>query len=431
MNVRTFVRALCGGAVAALPLVLALACSEDPTEAGTGEPAALVLSRQTTFQSVAASFNVSVRVTDDKGTRLDVPISAVSGNEDIIKVDSTVFVRELTETRVFLRSVDFDPIGTDVVFTAASLEATLTVISLPASLAITPIADTVLSGDSAVISVDGVDANGMNFGPVPFEITDISDETIVEATPSGAAVTAKAPGVTIVTVTGPGGELTATSRFTVVPAPFQGAFTPTSGAWGDTVTITAAPGPAFDSDTDVSFDGFAPYPISSSASEIVVIAPAGITVAEMVLVGVGPDQLAFVDTLVVTDPNPMDGNEPNNGGGGGDVVLSEPDSSTIAILPFDQIISLGLDDRDDVFQVVFAVETTVDFVLDWAHTDTDLDLLFYDGNGSLIFDFGCASAAVPESCSATFAPGTYHMDVNAFDMHGHEWATARFTMTAQ
>lgn len=431
MNVRTFVRALSAATVAVLPLFLALACSEDPTEAGTGEPAALLLSRETTFQSVGGSFNITVRVTDNKGTRLATPVSATSTDGSVVRVDSIVTVAELTETRVFLTSLVFDTIGTGVVFTAADLEETLTVVGLPATLAVTPIEDTLLSGDSAVITVEGLDVNGTSFGPVPFEITDIGDESIVEATPSGSAVSGKAPGVTIVEVTGPGGALTATSRFTVVPAPFQGSFVPTSGAWGDTLTITAAPGPAFDGDTDVTFDGFAPYPISASATEIVVIAPAGITDAEIIIVGVGPDQLAFVDTFVVADPNPMDGNEPNNGGGGGGLTLSNPSESTLAILPFDQIISLGTADLDDVFEVIFAVETTVDFVLDWAHADSDLDLLFYDGAGDLIFDFGCASAAVPEVCSSTFAAGTYYIDVNAFDMHGHDWATVRFTMTPQ
>lgn len=418
----------------------AAGCDDNPVSDGRDTAARLAVNPTFAVVDAADTTRITANAVNESGEPTFDPVSFTACDTKITVTPDPERVEVQPPERAIIvgqtlgaSCVDIDGPG--------SLTAQATVHVVPDSIVVTLAPTTIQSGQTAQASVTYLDEAG---NPVSgFDISEVELSVAASAIGSVDAaglVSGKSPGTTnlVASLLGSWGAARATATpFTVVPAPFQGSFAPTSGAWGDTVTITASPGPAFDTDTRVEFDGVSPFPISSSTTDIVVVTPAGMSTAELLVLNVGPDQLAFAETFTVTDPDPMDDNEPNNGGGGGGLTLSNPSESTVALLPFEQYISLGTADLDDVFQVVFAVETTVDFVLDWNRPDfsiedeADLDLLFYDGNGDLIFDFGCASASVPESCSVTFAAGTYYIDVNAFDMHGHEWATTLLQMTAQ
>ncbi len=287
---------------------------------------------------------------------------------------------------------------------------------------------TVAFFDKAGNAVTGMDATDLSFSVANSAVASV-DET--------GTVTGKAPGTTdLIVELGPqwSAPRVATAEFAVDPGVFPGTITPTTANWGDTITISAAAG-TFDEDSDITFDDLIPYLVSfDESSEFVVVGPAGMggSPSLILITGAGENQLAYAATIEVPNPSPVDANEPNNAGGGGGLSLSNLAETTPATLPFEQWISAGGLDLDDVFQITLAAETTIDVVLDWNYTDIDMDVLYYDGAGDLVFDFGCASSAVPETCSYTLAAGTYYIDVNVYDTHGvGEYATLLFKMTAQ
>lgn len=425
MNVRMFVRALFGGTVAALPLLLALACSEDPTEAGTGEPAALVLSRQATFQSVGALFNITVRVTDSRGTRLSIPISAASMDDGIIAVDSTVTVPELTETRVFLKSLVFDTLGTDVVVSAGSLADTLTVISLPASLLITPAGLAVTVHDTTQVTVEGLDVDGVSFGPVPVDVTDEGDTLVVALLPDFRAA-ARAPGISIIEVTGPGGELTATSRFTVGAVPTIAALTPNSGPAAGEATVTGAqlgfPGVPPDVSVGGQLLGFVDV---VSESEVNVVMPTFSTAGDREFLLTFPFSDTATATWTQTLPFNAETSEPAN---------EDPGTPTTIGVPFEFSGAFGLADVDDWFVFRVGQEGTIAFELDW-DIAKDLDLIVFNP------DFSPADGAFdgegcegffnkPETGDCHLTPGTYLLlleDFTAIDEG--DFAPVMYTLT--
>lgn len=415
-----------------------LGCDEDTVTGDRDAATQLSVNPSFTIVDAADTSRIQVVARNRAGEATFDPVQFTACDTKIVAVEDPTRLEFEPPTRILVIGQTLGASCVDVTG-PGSLTATATVNVVPAAIALSLPADTIQSGETAQATLTYLDAADL---PVSgFDLTQVEFSILTPAiadVDAAALVAAKSPGTTFIKaalVSSWGAPRVDSIPFTVVPGPFGGGFAPASGSWGDTVTITAAPGPAFDDDTGVEFDGLLPFPISSSTSEIVVVAPAGITTAEMVVLNVGANQLAFADTFVVTDPNPMDGNEPNNAGGGGGGSLSNPSESTLALVPFEQYISVGSGDLDDVFQLVFAVQTTVNFSLDWNFPDdVDLDILFYDGAGTLLEDppvagaFGCATADVPETCSVTFDPGTYYIDVNVFDDGGHAWTTALFTM---
>ncbi len=324
-----------------------------------------------------------------------------------------------------------------VVATSGGLTDTATVFVVPAALGLTLTATVIGSGvasGSALTFLDkaGAAVSGFDESEVVFTV---GTPTVADVDADGV-LTGKAPGSTTLTASLAarwGTPRTASADFSVVPAPFGGTIVPAAANFGDTITITAPAGITFDADAFVEFDGLLPFLVSSSATQFVVVGPAGMgsSPSEVLILDVGPTQLAFVDTIDVPNPSPVDGNEPNNGGGGGGLTLSDLTATTPATLPFAEWISIGTGDLDDVFQITLAATTTINFSLDWNFVDADPDLLYYDAAGDLIFDFGCATApgAIPrEACSRTFAAGTYYIDVNLFGAAGHEWTTVLLQM---
>lgn len=108
---------------------LGAACEEDPTEAGSGDPATIVVSRSVTNQLVPVPFTLTAQVLDRRFTRLPTAIDAASAKPAVVRVDSTNFFLELRETRVFLTPLAADT-STIITFSASGLSATTKVVSV-------------------------------------------------------------------------------------------------------------------------------------------------------------------------------------------------------------------------------------------------------------------------------------------------------------
>jgi hypothetical protein len=283
------------------------------------------------------------------------------------------------------------------------------------------------SGESATAVVeyfdeDGNPVTGLDASDLSFSV---SDGSVADVDANGT-VTGKAPGDAELTVA-LSSQWSATrsddAAFTVEPGPFGGTVVPaTVASWGETITITAAP-ETFDDDTEVTFDGLPPYVVSfDSTSEFVVVGPVGMggSPSELLILDAGESQLAFVTTVEVTDPDPMDANEPNN----------DLPEATPRTLPVDEWVSVDEDlDRSDYFILNLAAETTINFNVDWNYPDADVDVYIYDSGGADTGLYGCATGDVPEACTHTLGAGTWYIEIYVWDGHGHGWLTTWFKMS--
>lgn len=204
------------GRVLAATLALA-ACSEDPTQSGTGQAHYIEASSTTTFQEAGRPFSLSTWVRDSRGNRLAEPVTAVA-NDAGIRVDSSIYHRETSETRIFITPLLLDTTAFLTV-SGGGLISTIYVKSLPAALRLT-LPSFLPSGFTAHAIVDALDAQGNVIAAnVSYRVTS-SDTTKIKANPSGS-FTARSPGLVTLTFTGPGGKITKTGDILVVPLPFS------------------------------------------------------------------------------------------------------------------------------------------------------------------------------------------------------------------
>lgn len=89
----------------AAPLALVACSGDDITNEGAGEPFAIVTSRSSVQQAVGNRVTITAQVIDRGGTPLDIPVTATALVATAATVDSTVYVKEIQETRFFIRSL--------------------------------------------------------------------------------------------------------------------------------------------------------------------------------------------------------------------------------------------------------------------------------------------------------------------------------------
>ncbi|UCF18528.1 MAG: PPC domain-containing protein [Gemmatimonadota bacterium] len=432
--------------VSALACFAFNACDDNPVSEGRDATTALAVNPSFALVDAADTTRVSAFGVNQYNEKTYTPVTGTACDAKIqvdLDVGQTAGGVVPTDGRVPVEPPDRwlvvgQTLGeTCINFSGGGQTAEATLFVVPSTMEAT-ISSVIGSGASATAVVDffdkvgdpvtGMDAADLSFSVANSAVADV-DET--------GTVTGKAPGSTdlVVELGSQWAAPRSTSvSFTVTPGAFPGTVAPATANWGDTITISAAAG-TFDDDTDVTFDGLTPYLVSfDESSEFVVVGPAGMggSPSEIVITGAGENQLAYATTIEVPNPDPNDANEPNNAGGGGGLSLGDLGETTPATLPFEEWITTGGLDVDDVFQITLAAAAVIDVVLDWNYTDIDMDVLLYDGAGDLIFDFGCASTAVPETCSFDLAAGTWYIDVNVYDTHGvSEWATTLLKMTPQ
>jgi hypothetical protein len=417
MDVRAIVRGL--ATAGALSFAFLAACQDDPTSSGRGDPLQLIVDRTTTFQSVGASFTIRARVEDRYGNRLDpTMIGAASSNAAVVRVDSVVAVPELGEARAFLTAVSMG--AARVTFSGGGLTATTDVTLYPASL-MGVAADTLGSGESVQITVLGLTTAGTSFGEVAFTVTNPGDTLVASVTPEGL-VTAKAPGATAITVTGPGGEITTTINIVVVPGTFDGTVSAGARNTGDVLTITAGT-IAFDADTEVWFGHQRAFIVSQSATQIQAVIPYSTTEPTFLLTKVGPGQLALEGSFTAGTLTGMDPWEPNE----------DETTAPIITIPGTYYASVHPgDDWYDFYRIVVPAQASYTFHLQWLD-DADVDMyLLQNGVLNVCADdfFGCAAAtgANPESRTVTLGPGTYELLVDLWEGVG-QYTTYRLRVT--
>ena len=79
------------------------ACDEDPTSEGVGEPAAIVTTLSQATRATNTAFTVTAYAVDQNLHRIP-GILAVTPASNAVSVDSVVYVPELSETRLYLRT---------------------------------------------------------------------------------------------------------------------------------------------------------------------------------------------------------------------------------------------------------------------------------------------------------------------------------------
>lgn len=98
MKLRLFAMIACLAATAGLA-----ACDEDPTAAGVGEPEAIITTLSQTTRAKNTTFTLVAYAVDKNLHRIPGALTATSGGGGVA-VDSVVYVPELTETRIYLRT---------------------------------------------------------------------------------------------------------------------------------------------------------------------------------------------------------------------------------------------------------------------------------------------------------------------------------------
>ena len=114
--------------LACLTAVMGLAaCSEDPTESGTGEPEAIVTTLSEAHRSVGASFSITAFAVDKNLKRIAGELTATSTGA-AVSVDSVRYVPQLAETRIFLKANTASSAGTNVTISGHGLSKDVKVV---------------------------------------------------------------------------------------------------------------------------------------------------------------------------------------------------------------------------------------------------------------------------------------------------------------
>src|SRR2546425_327277 len=241
------------GALAALALVAA--CKEDPTATDVGTPNSLTFELDARTVVVAASSRSFVVLRARLGNPLTTAVTVTSCNTGV-----ATFLRASDAPQVrpafFVKGVAFAATPVCVAADAGGFKDTMFVSTVPFSLAISGGPGTITSGTNATYTYAYKDAKGLPLPGVPAPAFATGDTTIAKVTVATGVVAGRAPGLTVVTATGPG-DVANTANLTVVPAAFTGTTTPAGVLPGAFLVIHAGGGQAFDANTAVDIGSIA------------------------------------------------------------------------------------------------------------------------------------------------------------------------------
>lgn len=408
------------GALMAGALVLAvLSCTEDPLASlRGGGPKRILLSASTLTVNVNDSVAVTATVVDDQGNPLTDAATATSNVPATVSV-SAASGAPLPVSKFFVKGVAFG--NTFVKFAAGAASDSIRVFAYGASVTITGTPDSLNSGSTVVLTAtprDAVAAALLGVSP----ITWTSDDNVVaSATTPGAAatVTGKTPGVATLTVTLPGGANAATP-LRVVPAPFNGTLSASTGGTLDVITIDRGAGSgAFDADVSVTFGG-EPALLSSdgTADQIKVAVPivSSTGLKELSITNIGANQLAQRTTFTVNATTVDDSYEAtNNDPFTAPVIAADGDYYVIVhgdCHPDNVQTDPGLphdpgDDCDDFFTITNASLADVDLSLSltWMAPGSDIDMAILNAAADDYVNTDGITGDDPEVAEFTLAAG--------------------------
>ena len=103
-----------------------VACSDDPTDEGRGDPFAIVTDRTQLIATEGVSTSITAYTIDRNNRRIPGALTGqLAGGP--VSLDSTVYVQELSETRFFMTGTDATD-GVDLTITGHNLTKTAHII---------------------------------------------------------------------------------------------------------------------------------------------------------------------------------------------------------------------------------------------------------------------------------------------------------------
>ena len=291
------------GALAALALVAA--CKEDPTAAHVGTPNSLAFELNARTLAVADSFRSFVVLRDELGNPLATPVTVSSCNAGVATVIPASDAPQV-RTAFFVKAVAFNATSVCVTASAAGLLDTMMVTAVPFSLAITGGPDTIASGVSGTYTFVYKDAKGAALAGVTNPTFTTGDTTIAKAGGTLGQVSGRAPGLTVVTATGPG-SVAGTKSITIVPSAFTGT-TSSPVVPGAFLIVYRGTAPAFDANTATSIGAndttgaFPPQPGNTDSIKVRVSDLASAGTKKFTITGLGAADVADTGSYVVAAP---------------------------------------------------------------------------------------------------------------------------------
>lgn len=254
---------------------LVAGCASDPLDDSRNVVSSVSTSLSYVEVLVGDSTEATAQSRDALGNALAALPDVSSANTAVATISDNPRSGEPEPTKIF--SIVATGFGiTIVTASSGSNTADITVQTWPASVDVAGIAagTQVTSGFVLQLTATalGTDGSAVAGGP---SITWASVDANTASVDATGLVTALTPGLGTITATTDGGAVGQAS-FEVIPLPFPGTISQITGVLGNIITLTqAAGGAAFDSDTQVDFDGTGATILSVSATQLVFTVPVG------------------------------------------------------------------------------------------------------------------------------------------------------------
>jgi hypothetical protein len=192
-------RRLLGLAAAALVLA-GSGCVSDPTDALSGEVTGVRASLSAIQVDVGDSTLITAEATDQQGNALTI-LPEVSTLDAAIATVTVADIPPLPQRRFYIKGVSFGE--GRVIVTAGQETDTITVRTWPATIGISGVNARIRSGESATISLTGLDVSGNPVtGVSPISLT-VDDTTVLALDTTTNTVTARNSGFATLTAYGP------------------------------------------------------------------------------------------------------------------------------------------------------------------------------------------------------------------------------------
>jgi len=271
--------------------VLALgSCKSDPTNTDVGTTAAVAMEFKLRTMAVGDSVRTFAEVVDKFSHPLQESATIATACTPGILSLSAASDAPQPRTAFVVKAVGY---GTScVVATASGFADTLTVTTVPASLAVTGGPDSIASGATVTYAFAYKSADGAVLSGIPDPTLESSDTTIAQTGANLGDVSGRAPGAAVLTFSGTAG-LSATKNVTVVAAAFTGTASATVDP-GAILTIHRDPtGPVFDANTATSAGSIIAASRSADSIQVRVADLASAGAKTFSLTGVGPNDIAY------------------------------------------------------------------------------------------------------------------------------------------
>jgi len=410
-------------------------CTTDPTATLRAGPKRLLLSASTLTVNVKDSVAVTATVLDEQGNPLPDTATAASSAPTVVSVSSASGA-PLPVSKFFVKGLLFG--SAYVKATAGSVTDSMKVLAYPASVSVTGKPDSLNSGSTVVLTATPRDAvGGVVAGVAPITwASDVATTAAVTTPGTTTTVAGKSPGVANVTATLPGKANTQVP-LRVVPAPFTGSLSASTGGFGTTITATkGASEPAFAASTGVTVGGNPAFVTGATANTVdFVLPPVPATGANQLwFKGLGPDGLATRTSFNMTSAGGLD--DPQEAATA-DPTTAPVITNGVHFITLHGACNQGVatssaDDCDDFFTIANSSgsSASVTVTIDWPD-NSDVDILWCNAAcNAFTGNFNGATGNKPETSTVTVASGvTIRLWLNLFAAGADPYAFVRITVS--